>query len=223
MLSVSDAIYPHRRRRLGRGISRRLTLAVVLFSSAITVFTTAIQLYFDYTRDIERINSQIAQIKFSYFPALSESLWALDDDQLDIQLVGLTKLPDIEYVAIEVDGKSKWTSGNRRSRNVIAERIPFIQEYKGKKENFGTLYIVASVDNVYWRLINKGFVILLTNGFKTFLVAGFIVFLVHYLFVRHIEDLAEFARTIRFAEMGFPFSFRRRRRNEEATDELDDR
>ena len=40
-----------------RGIARRLILAMVLFSSVITLVVTAIQLYRDYNRDLLLIDS----------------------------------------------------------------------------------------------------------------------------------------------------------------------
>ncbi|NCF35114.1 MAG: hypothetical protein GWP56_01810, partial [Gammaproteobacteria bacterium] len=45
------------------GIARRLILAMVLFSSLITLIVTAIQLYRDYNRDLLLIDSQLKQIQ----------------------------------------------------------------------------------------------------------------------------------------------------------------
>ena len=73
-------------RRLNRwhsGIGLRLLARVLLFSSAITLLLTLLQLYFDYRRDVGTIDRQISEIERSYRPSLGVGLWNLYARQLE--------------------------------------------------------------------------------------------------------------------------------------------
>jgi len=60
------------------GIARRMMLAVILFSSAITAVITAVELYLDYRGDLHGIKERIESIRKVYLPTLVESVWVLD-------------------------------------------------------------------------------------------------------------------------------------------------
>ena len=59
---------------------------MLLFSSAITLLLTLLQLYFDYRRDVGTIDRQISEIEDSYRRSLGEGLWNLDARQLELQV-----------------------------------------------------------------------------------------------------------------------------------------
>ncbi len=82
------------------GIGLRLLARVLLFSSAITLLLTLLQLYFDYRRDVGTIDRQISEIERSYRRSLGEGLWNLDARQLELQVDGILHLPDIRFVEV---------------------------------------------------------------------------------------------------------------------------
>src|SRR5689334_17203586 len=85
---------------LGGGIGPRLLAAVLLFSSVVTLTLTALQLYLDYDREVSVIETRLDEIGRSYLATLSESLWALDQNQLQLQLNGILRLPGIRAAEI---------------------------------------------------------------------------------------------------------------------------
>ena len=86
--------------RFSEGIGARLLVRVLLFSSAITLILTVLQLYLDYRRDVEVIKDRLAEIERSYIESIGESLWQLDERQLVLQLEGILRLPDIRAVEV---------------------------------------------------------------------------------------------------------------------------
>src|SRR3954447_16599318 len=82
------------------GIGLRLVAAVLLFSSIVTVTLTGLQLYLDYDREVRDIETRLDEIGRSYFGSIGESLWNLDQNQLELQLNGILRLPDIQAVEI---------------------------------------------------------------------------------------------------------------------------
>ena len=84
--------------RLRSGIGLRLLASVLLFSSAITLLLTLLELYLYYRRDVGTIDRQISEIEGSYRRSLGEGLWNLDARQLELQVDGILQLPDIRFV-----------------------------------------------------------------------------------------------------------------------------
>ncbi|MEI9981950.1 MAG: hypothetical protein WDN69_01235 [Aliidongia sp.] len=109
---------------VGGGIARRLTLYIVLFSTVTAFLTTATQLYIEYKLDLKGISDRFSEFESSQLPILTNSVWIFDDALIRIQLDGLSRLPDIETVAVLVDGKVKWSAGTRTSSHVINPAHP---------------------------------------------------------------------------------------------------
>jgi len=154
-------------------LGKKFAILIILFSSCFTLLSTSLQLGLDYRADISRIEQQFQNIQTSYLQAITLSVWSLDDSQIETQLVGLSQLPDIEYVSIIVDGEINWEVGEARSAANRTVDLPLDYTAPGiSSQNIGSLRVTASIDNVYQRLINKAGVILISNGIKTFLVSG---------------------------------------------------
>ena len=84
------------------GIARKIMLAVVLFSSAVTTVITAVELYLDYQGDIRGIHERVESIRKVYLPTLVESVWVLEPTQIQNHLNGLMNLGDIELSLIHI-------------------------------------------------------------------------------------------------------------------------
>ena len=204
-----------------RSIARRLILAMVLFSSLITVVVTAIQLYRDYNRDLLLIDSQLKQIQDVHIPSIAGSLWLLDEKGMQVLVDGILQLPDILYLEVS-DGEHLWASaGAHQSEKMILRKYPLTYQYLGKEEEIGSMTVVATLDRVYQRLIDKTVDILVSNAIRTFLVVGFILLLFHFLVTRHLIDIADFVRKQDLDQAIEPLQLDRKPGNERSPDELD--
>ena len=177
-------------------IGRRLVIATILFSSVITLATTFIQLYTDYHRDLKTIDEYFALIENSYIGSLSRSVWMYDNRQIAAQLDGLTKLPDMEYLAIDAGKGHHWSSGELRSSRTLTHTFPLFFQHQEQIFPIGVLKATASLDNVYRRLIGKALTILITNGVRAFFVSGFILLIFQFFVTRHLVELAHRVRSI---------------------------
>ena len=171
-------------------IGRKLIVAVILFSSVITLVTTAIQIYSDYQHNIERINVDFALVESSYLPSLIQSVWVYNDNQVQIQLEGILGLPGMEFLEINTNGKVSWSVGSVTSKRLIEKEFSLIHHEEGIPVTIGSLRIVNGLDGVYARLTDRVITILINNGIKTLLVAGFMLLFFHYLVTRHLVELA---------------------------------
>jgi PAS domain S-box-containing protein len=180
----------------GNGVAKKLIVALVLFSSLITAAITAIELYADYRRDLGQIDRSMAFIGRSYLPSLTDSVWVADRAQVQTQLDGLLRLPDIEYIGISVDGQTRWSAGKVVSRRKVTTEVPLVREHRGQALTIGAVQVVASVDGVLARMWDHLVLTLVSNAFKTLLVAGFMLLVFQYLVTRHLTRVAAFVRQI---------------------------
>jgi len=178
------------------GIGLRLVAAVLLFSSIVTLTLTALQLYLDYDREVRSIETRLDEIGRSYFGSIGESLWNLDQNQLELQLNGILRLPDIQAVEVsEIADRPnpiRIAVGRRGPGSVITRLYPLDYVVQGAKRQIGVLYVEATLADVYQQLLTRALVILASQAAKTFLVSFFIVYMFHWLVTRHLGAIAGF-------------------------------
>lgn len=195
-------------------LARRLILWTVLFSSGVTLFLTAFQLYREYRHDLGQIEKNFAQIEAVHLATLTESLWATDQERLQLQLNGMLQLRDMHYLELR-EGDLVWAyAGRYVSQNVMRREIALRYRHDGREQTLGTLVAVATLDNVYARLLGEALTILVSNGIKTFLVAMFMLVLIYYLVTRHLRKISRFAHSD-MIETGSALTLSRQPRDDE--------
>jgi PAS domain S-box-containing protein len=209
--------------RLRGGIGLRLLGSVLLFSSIVTLTLTALQLYLDYNREVRIIETRLSEIERSYLGSLSESLWNLDKNQLEIQLNGILRLPAIRSAAVHETTASQspliLVAGDRATHSAITREFPLIRTIQGREQSIGVFSVVATLTEVYQELLNRASIILMTQAAKTFLVSLFILYIVYWLVTRHLTSIAGFVGAYDLAQP--PPALALQRRPPKIPDELD--
>lgn len=190
-----ETLHPARLALKNRGIGRRLLLAIILFSSLVTLIATAVQLYTDYRRDLNQIKSRLTDVENSYLASLGASLWNLDVDQLQLQLEGIRQLPDIQAAAVTETNQNVSTPlhiklGDWQGKQSISRTYPIEHQVGSESRTIGTLVVQASLTEVYNRLWDKAIVILFSQGIKTFLVSLFILYIFYHFVTTHLTKIA---------------------------------
>jgi diguanylate cyclase (GGDEF)-like protein/PAS domain S-box-containing protein len=195
--------------RLRSPLARRLIIAIILFSSAITLVLTAVQLYGQYRYDLNGIEADLAKIERVHLKALTQSLWATNSKDLSLQLEGMVQVPNFEYVAVH-DGGRLWAQAGKRAAHRVVERsYPMKYSLRGLERQIGTLTVVASLDSVYQQLLNQAIVIFASNAITIFLVAGFILVFFHRLVNRHLLTVTGYVRALDPAAASAPLALQR--------------
>ena len=182
------------REKLRSPLARRLIIAIIVVSSTITLCLSALQLYGEYRSELGSIQAVFRQIEEVHLKSLSQSLWATNEPELQLQIEGIVRVPNLEYIAVR-EGDTIWAqAGHRTSRKIIERQYPMTYVHRGETIDIGTLTVVAGLDAVYRGLVNRAFIILASNAFKTFLVAGFAFAFFHWLVNRHLLSIAAYLR-----------------------------
>ncbi|MDA9501113.1 ATP-binding protein [Bradyrhizobium sp. CCBAU 11357] len=205
------------------GVGPRLLAAVLLFSSAVTLTLTALQLYLDYNREVGLIETRLDEIGRSTTGSLGESLWNLDQNQLKLQLEGILRLPDIRAAEVrEIADRPnpiRIAVGEPGTRSIVTRDYPLNTIVQGTARPIGVLHVEATLSEVYRQLLNRALVILASQAAKTFLVSLFIIYMVHLLVTRHLVAIAEFVSKYNLARPPPPLRLERRPPSD--ADELD--
>lgn len=198
----------------------KLLAAIVLCSSLITLVSTLAQLYSDYRYDRNAIEDQIAQIESTTLPSLANSLWEISPRQIQLQLEGILQLPDVEYVILETPFNERYSSGELPQGSVIKKDYPLFHTSDDTQFELGGLQLVISLDNIYSRLWDKAWFILLSQGVKTFVVSIFILSIFYHLVTQHLATLAVYARRLRLDKLDMPLVLRRKGKQADELNEV---
>ncbi|MFL6698499.1 MAG: response regulator [Vitreoscilla sp.] len=177
----------------GGGIAFALLVRVLLFSTAVTLVLTVFQLTLSYRSEKARLESRFGEIDQAISRSLGESLWALDNRQIEAQLEGILRLPSMRAAEVRETAPSKHAltvaRGVRQASRSLVKEFPLLC-CGDSPHPIGVLRIEATLTDIYRGLMAEALVILLSNAAKTFLVALFILFVVHRLATRHLLDVA---------------------------------
>lgn len=202
-------------------VAKRLILSIVGFSIIVTLLSTAIQLYIDYTDYLSAIEDGFEDIKETRLPNLTHNVWVLDEDQILLHLESLVNTTNIEFVSILDNEETRWLSGVIRSEKTLTAEFPLTLENNGHTFKLGTLRVVAGLNQVFENLQEKAIISLASNAVVIFLIAGFFLIVFQYQISRHLLSLSNYARNTKL-ESDQPELKLSRNGNLDHPDELDD-
>ena len=183
---------------LNSKLARRTVVYVLLISSTITLCFTSLQLYLEYKNGIASIHREVEQIAGTSLKPLAENLWLLNINSIDLMLEGIMHNQDIVYLEITDEmGKIIAARGRQPENNYLIKTLPLSYTYQGRHKYLGRLKIVATMKNVYTRIIDTITYILITQSVKTFLVSTFILFIVWLLISRHLSAIEHYTNNLR--------------------------
>lgn len=200
-------------------LARRMVLYVILVSTSISIFTSGFQIYSEYQRDMNNINSGVNQIETTQLYNITSRIWVLDIEELNITLQGLLSMPSIHYVAVYEGEKILLASGENIKNNFIIKNYPLI--YKDGEDSIllGKLVVKASLENVYHQIYERAIIIIIGNIIKTLLVALLILLIFYHLIAKHLVKIAHYTEQLNIDNLNESFSFDRKSKSQ--IDELD--
>lgn len=215
-------VLPSAPRITSLGLTVRLLISVLLFSACVTLILTVVQLYLEYRHDVSDLELRLDQISKTNLDSLAERLWALDENQLRLQLMGILRLPDMRAVEVREAGTTGdplvIRLGEKSASSAITREYPLLYNAQGQNTRIGTLYVQATLVDLRRRLFHTGWTIFLNQAAEILLVSLFIVYIFYNQITRHLFAIATFAASYRINDPPPPLRLRRPPRRHE--DEL---
>ena len=203
------------------GIARKFILAIVIFSTVLTLAGTCLQLYIDYRKDLDSISRQLTYIETSHLHSLINDIWLFNDRGLDEQLKGILALPMIEALRLERTDGPELAAGQIKANHLIYHKIMLSYQHLGKTIPLGTLYITATSDHVIQRIKERVLIILFTQFVMIFFISAFISILFYQLIGRHLAIMARHASSLTINTLNEPLHLERSQGVHRPKDELD--
>lgn len=206
-------------------LSYRMIVYITLCSFVFIMLSTALQISFDYRREMRNIDQQIQLIHTSYIASLARSMWDFDQAQLELQLKGIKALPDIAHLELkDHTGKALIRLPEQvvdSNKNVMKTSFELSIQNKqngnvgnkneqSSRRQLGTLIIVTDLAAVNTRLWGTGFKILLNQTLLVVLIMLVIMFILQRLITRHLESMASYSKAIGDGELEAPLTLNRR-------------
>ena len=176
--------------RIWDRLAIKIIIVLTLFSSAVTLALTGLQLNREYQQDVSLLDRRIIELKDGFAGSLTTSLWLKDELMVRRQMEGMYGLPDIEYVEVRTRSGAVVAFGEKPERRFLAHRTRLLYVHEEEPRNVGILTILASLQGAYDRLWDRVWVVLASNLAKTLLVSVFLFFAVQWLVTRHLQRIA---------------------------------
>ncbi|WDE06261.1 hypothetical protein SG34_004865 [Thalassomonas viridans] len=173
-------------------LSQRVLVYILLCSSVLSLCSTSIQLYADYTDDLSTLEQRFVNIEISYIPSIATSLWDFNEPLVQQQIQGIVQLPDIRYAKIVTGLGNIYEFGNQ---DVVAKETMEYPVFYGDND-IGTLKVFADYQDIYQRLWQRAGFIITSEFIKIFIVALCIVFIVHLLITRHLYRITHYSQEL---------------------------
>lgn len=200
-------------------LSRRVLVYILLCSAALSLISTAIQVYSSYQDDLQSLQQRFDNIETSYIPSMATSLWDFNKPLMEQQIKGIVDLPDISYAKVVTDLGEEHQFGDE---SLAAQKV-FV-EYKivyGDNE-IGVLQVYADYNDIYNRLWQRAGFIITSEFIKIFIVAFAVMFVVHWLITRHLYQIIEYAKNIATDTLDTSLVLEHRPKNKDELDMLVD-
>ena len=198
---------------------------VLLCSSTLALLATAAQLYVEYRRDVSNLYNSINLVEETYLAPISDSVYKIDTEHLQLQLNGVLNLTDIVQLAVKEkrgDRIIETSVGNPTAENLIHRELPLtFSDASGQTRTIGSLTIAASLDGVYRRLYSRILTTLATNAVKAFLASAGILAIIYWLITRHLTQISDYTRALQPGKQETRLALKRKPRPPSRTDELD--
>jgi PAS domain S-box-containing protein len=195
----------------------------MLVSFLITLLTTSIQLGVEYTADINGVKKWMEYIETDYLDSISKHLWLKETDEVKTFLRDIANLSDIQHVYItDADGNLSLEHGSEnRDNQLVQHQFDLYHKQDGFKIYLGQLHLVATIENIYGRLMNRAVVALIANAAAIFLVAIFILWGFHTMVARHLDKIARYTEQLEPDTLENILTLDRTPQPDESADELE--
>ncbi len=210
---------------------------ILVSSSLIALIAIALQLYDNYTDDINQLEKRLDQVRISSLPSITKSLWGFDEEQLNVQIRSVLEVDDVVQVTViwrdwnnmeqsmmasALDSEMSIDEVEKATRNVLIREYPLkYAPDSGPEQTLGKLIVTASLQGVYAKLWERALFTGTLQGTKSLVIALFILWLVRTLLTRHMDTIASYARQLNIDNLKRSLRLDRFKPADAIPDELD--
>jgi PAS domain S-box-containing protein len=202
-------------------LRQKLIVGLLLLGGAISLLTSALQVYWAYQSEIAEIQSEMTTAEHSALPLLRAALWSLDENQTRLVLDGIVAMPHIS--GARVSGEMiQFTSGQIPPVNstALARQVTIDHVYQGRHHNLGTLELYAALEPVQQKMLGHAGLVFFINAAYTLAVALVVGLFFDRLVMRHVRRVAKYLENTPYISDAPPLALHRSAHYWDELDEL---
>lgn len=176
-------------------LSRSMTALVLSISVLVAVCSAGWQIHREYRAETAAIERELQQLESTHLPALTAAVWALDPQQIEVQMAGIARLPNISRVALRgrfpFDVPAHGTSAGTAPQT----SMPIQRRYELRVDTgevIATLDVGISLQTLHSRLNRMMLTTLLTELARSLILVAAIVFGLRWLLLRHLSRVSAY-------------------------------
>ena len=151
---------------------------------------------------------------------LTRSLWALDQNLLQIQLEGILSLPDIVHLRLAIEPNTELVVGEIPRNSATIEHSFELTHTQGEVFKLGRLTMTADLARVYQEMRRRVGIIMATQFLQTLFISILLIWIFRFFVTRHLTTMANYAREFSIHNLQRPLELNRRDTPARRKDEL---
>ena len=179
-------------------LAREILLYVLLASSFFSIFTTTMIATTDYFERIETLERNSERAISLFLPSIKNSLWELNDKQIELDLLGMLRFDEINQAKIIVDGKDYINKGTEIQNYVKTYTEPLEIIRNNETFKLGTLVVTANLLPVYSGTVNNLLFIFIIQLVKSTAVSIVILLLLNRFLIKHLRQISNYLQDYNF-------------------------
>ena len=144
------------------------------------------------------------QIQKSYLDVIQTALWVDDQETLKIILMGICRLPGIEYAHIHTKDNEVCEAGRKGSAENLNRLFPIIHTYNGHKYTLGQLHVAGSLDYVHQKIIRTVIPIALSQALIILFISLLVLFLVYRIVIGRLLKITGYTSSLSLNSLDTP-------------------
>lgn len=207
-----------------RPLATRVFAYIFILSALAAILSTGVQLYCDLKQKESDIETSIDQLSATFSGSLSNSLWHVDQEELNLHINGIMKAEYIDFISISTGYGNVISQGQKPTGDYIVSRAyPLV--YTRPHDNveahwLGELTIEADLQPIYEQMWQEVFTTLVSKSVKMFTLAFLICLIVGYFVFRHLATISGYTRALDLDNLTDPLKLKRQ--PQKSPDELAD-
>jgi len=195
-------------------------LYIFLISSTITSISVYFQLNNEYNEQIRQFELELNNIKNNRLDILSQAIWTVDNDSINVFLKDLVDNEKIIYAKIHEGNKELISLGKPKHIDVIEKEFIIRKTLNGKVREIGKLVIIADLTPLYSYIGTRAIETTLIEIFKILVISLLVIFVTKRFLINYLEKMALYANNLSISNLHIPLELKN---NEEqsSNDEID--
>jgi len=181
------------RKRKDKSIKYQLLLGVWIITSTATLAFTAIQIFLEYNKDVEKTVEQFKTIELNYIPPLGQGIWEFNNKFIDIQLENIKRMSNVEHVHLISEGHKIYSFGKKPKGESFRFK-KFVLKKNGVM--LGELELSLNIGNIRKGYLKKIITILIAQSIKTSIVCFFLLMFFSHIFMKHLYKIISYVKEL---------------------------